>query len=263
VTDLHPREADLVRFAFADSSGASEALARHVGRCTACRDVVDMLRTQANTLRLVSPPVKDVTPDCLDAEAIAALADGSMDLVDAPGALNHLLDCSRCSQEVASGAQVLAAPEVRAEVDRLGSLPEHRHWRRIASSVIVVGAAAAALLFIVERPSSSEVAQPLYREESVTGVAAPHLIAPFGITATVDVFRWTSVPRADRYRITLFARDGSVIWETLTRDTTIVLPDLVRRVPHDTILWRVAAHVGWEDRWATSDLAMVIAPRAR
>jgi hypothetical protein len=71
------------------------------------------------------------------------------------------------------------------------------------------------------------------------------------------------VPRADRYRITVFARDGTVIWEAQTRDTVIALPELVRRTPIDTILWRVQAHVGWEDRWAASDLAVLTMSGAR
>jgi len=71
------------------------------------------------------------------------------------------------------------------------------------------------------------------------------------------------VPRADRYRITVFAPDGAVIFETQTRDTAIALPDRVMRAPSDTILWRVEAHVGWEARWASSDLAILTLNRSR
>ena len=110
-------------------------------------------------------------------------------------------------------------------------------------------------------PTSSTVTHPRYREESVTGAAAPRLVAPLGVVSAMDSFRWTSVPRADRYRITVFARDGSLIGETETRDTVVTLTDFVRRAPDDSILWRVEAHVGWEDRWASSELAMLTVRR--
>jgi hypothetical protein len=125
---------------------------------------------------------------------------------------------------------------------------------------LVAAAAAAALVGILDRTSSSRPTNPLYREESVTGYAAPRLVAPLGAPVSVDAFRWTSVARADHYRITVFAGDGSVVWEALTRDTVITPPDLVRRVPNDTVFWRVAAHVGWEDRWMSSDLGMLTVP---
>jgi hypothetical protein len=110
---------------------------------------------------------------------------------------------------------------------------------------------------MIDRVSTSKGTERSYREESVTGAAAPRLVAPLGTASNLDTFRWTSVPRADRYQLILFARDGSVIWETVTRDTAVATPAFVRHTPNDTILWRVAAHVGWEDRWATSDLAML------
>jgi hypothetical protein len=261
----HPTEAELVGLAFADSGSSVvlEALPRHLAQCTVCHGVVDTLRAQANTLRLVSPPVMDASPNCLEGISIAALAGGSIDPEAAPAALRHLLDCPRCRQEVASVARLLEAPEVAREVDRLEKVLRRRYWRRVVSSVIVGGVAAAGLLVMLDRAPSSKVAKPLYREEGVTGAVAPRLIAPLGAGVALDAFRWTSVPRADRYRITVFARDGSVIWEASTRDTTIMPPDPVRRISTDTVLWRVAAHVGWEDRWATSDLAMLAMHRPR
>jgi hypothetical protein len=118
-------------------------------------------------------------------------------------------------------------------------------------------AAAATLIIVVGRSSSPSLTKPVYREESLTGFSAPRLVAPLGKVAAISAFQWTSVPRADGYRITIYRRDGSLIWEASTRDTVLTPPDLVRGVRDETVLWRVAAHVGWEDRWTASDLAML------
>jgi hypothetical protein len=260
VTDPHPSEAELVRFAFSESSVAQEVPARHLAHCTSCQDVLDMLRTQANSVRLVSSQLIDASPSCLDAEVIAAIAEGSLDLTLAPMVLGHLLDCPRCCHDAASVARLLEASDIRSEVDRLGKPPRRIDRRRFISRALVTAAAAAALFVWVDRTSPSGTTNPLYREESVTGDAAPRLIAPLGAPVSIDAFRWTSVARADHYRITVFARDGSVVWETLTRDTVITPSNLVRRVPSDTVFWRVAAHVGWEDRWTNSDLGMLTLP---
>jgi hypothetical protein len=257
MTDPHPTEAELVRCAFADSYSSHEAVSRHLTRCAECRRVVDVLREEATTLRLAPPPTVDGVQGCLDQESIAALAEGSLDLAATPEAVAHLLACPRCAREVASVARLLEAPEVGRELDRLGQRRSRRYGRRLVGGLIVGGAAAAALLLMLVRAPSSPLPHTPYREESVTATVAPRLVAPLDAAAPRDMFRWTSVPRADRYRITLFARDGSVIWEASTRDTAIALPDLVHLVPNDTVLWRVAAHGGWEDRWATSELAML------
>jgi hypothetical protein len=260
MTDPHPAEAELVRYAFADSYSSHESVSRHLARCAECRRVVDLLRVEATTLRLATPATVDAVKGCLDQESIAALAEGSLDLAATPEAVTHLLSCPRCAREVASVARLLEAPEVGRELDRLGQRRSRRYGRRLVGGVVVGGAAAAAaLLLMLGRAPSSPLPHTLYREESVTGTVAPRLVAPLGgrAAAPLDMFRWTSVPRADRYRITLFARDGSVIWEASTRDTAIAVPDLVHLVPTDTVLWRVAAHGGWEDRWATSELAML------
>ncbi|HEV7593500.1 MAG TPA: hypothetical protein VGO33_00785 [Gemmatimonadaceae bacterium] len=219
-----------------------------------------MLRTQASAMRLVSSPIINASPNCLDAELIAAIAERSLDLTLTPMVLGHLRECPRCCCSAASVARLLEASDIRSEVDRLDKPPQRTERRRDIKRALVAMAAAAALVVLVDRTSSSRAINPLYREESVTGYAAPRLVAPLGAPVSIDDFGWTSVARADHYRITVFARDGSVVWEALTRDTVITPPDLVRRVPNDTVFWRVAAHVGWEDRWTSSDLGMLTVP---
>jgi len=261
VIEAHHEQTELVQLVFADTSLGGDAVSKHVAGCAECRGAVDMLRTEANVMRLAAVPAIDETGDCLDDESIAAFAQGNVGSADAASAVTHLLTCARCREEVASVARLLDAPEVKSEIERLAEHPGGKHRRHLLRVLFVAGALAAGLLIMLV-PGSSQLAKRLYREESVTGAAAPRLVAPVGTMTASDAFRWTSVPRADRYRITVFARDGSVIWEAQTRDTSIAALDHLVRAPSDTILWRVEAHVGWEDRWASSDLAMLTFARS-
>ena len=261
MTNPHLTEAELVRFAFSRLSVAHDAVPPHLAQCTECHRVFDMLRLESNAMRLMSSRA-DASANCLDAELIAAIAEGSDDVAGSPLVLTHLLVCDRCCNEVASVARLLEAPDVRSEVDRLGR-PRQRTLQRVVIGGGLVAAAAAAALVAVGRTSSPTLTKPVYREESVTAFAAPRLVVPLGAVAAINAFQWTSVPRADRYRVTVYSRDGSVIWEALTRDTVLTPPDLVRRTALDTVLWRVAAHVGWEDRWTASDLAVLTVVHGR
>lgn len=214
---------------------------------------------EANALRLSASRGRSVSRRCLDDESIAAFAEGTISSSDRAIAVTHLATCAHCREEVASVARLLEDPAVKSVIEIIPEISGRRHWGRLIGGTVVVGALAAGLVFMLV--PMSKVTQPRYREESVTGAAAPRLVAPVSVVSPPDSFRWTSVPRADRYRVTLFARDGSVIGETQTRDTVITLTDIVRRAPDDSILWRVEAHVGWEDRWASSDLAMLTVRR--
>ena len=263
VIEQHRAETQLVRFAFGDASVAWDETP-HLAECAECRSIVDDIRRQANALRLAAVPTGRGMPDCLDDESILAFADGTIDPADSSrGALTHLLACARCRDEVAAVARLLDDPNVGSAIERLEDPPKRSHGKaRRLIGLLFAGALAAGLIFALV-PRSSDFTKPAYREESVTGAAAPRPVSSTGGAMPHDAFRWTSVPRADRYRITVFARDGSVIWQAQTRDTTIAVPDAVVSAPDDTILWRVDAHVGWEDRWASSDLAILNVHRAK
>jgi len=61
------------------------------------------------------------------------------------------------------------------------------------------------------------------------------------------------VTRADRYRVTLFRADGSLLYQLELPDTAAPLPDSVPLPPGHRYLWKVEARTGW-DRWTTSEL---------
>jgi hypothetical protein len=71
--------------------------------------------------------------------------------------------------------------------------------------------------------------------------------------ARVEALRWAPVTEADRYRVTLFATSGRVLFEATGADTIVVLPDSVALTPGIRYLWKVEARVGF-DRWVASNL---------
>jgi hypothetical protein len=258
VNDSHLTEAELLELALHASS--TDTVLQHVGGCDSCRGAIEVLRAQASALRFLSR-AGDRTEDCLDEESIAGLAEGNIDLGGSPVIITHVLGCARCARELASVSRLLDDEEVRRaqETRHPNGSPARQRWPFVLGGLSV---AAAAMLVVVLRPTlSSKVTKPTYREESVTSVAAPVLISPLGVATAPDTFRWSAVPRADRYRITVFDRGGAVVWETLTRDTAVALPDLLWHSVDATYLWRVEARVGWEDRWAASDLTTLTTRR--
>ena len=262
----HSTAAQLVQFAFLDSSTPIDArVAAHVAHCEGCRSTVEQLRAQANDIRLAPAASSNQSAECLDDETIAMLANGDIDAARATRAFAHLLECGHCCHELASVARLFADSDVRAELEHLAQPA----IRRRALSVRAMGglaavAAAAALIFFVVRPDrlTRPAVKPVYREQSFTAGVPPTLVAPIGAAVPTDTFRWKAVIRANRYRLTVFNRDGSVAWEHETPDTAVALPKVLSRSSDLTFLWRVEARVGWEDRWARSEMATFTLVRA-
>jgi len=97
----------------------------------------------------------------------------------------------------------------------------------------------------------------------MTTTVAPNLIAPIGAVAAADTFRWTSVPRADRYRLTVFDREGTAVWEAEGSDTAMGPPKSITGERGTAYLWKVEARTGW-DRWVASELVeFSVAPTRR
>jgi hypothetical protein len=263
VIDPHPSEVELLQIAAAESSTTCDAsVLLHVAGCDSCRHAIDMLRAQATALRFVSRPGHR-TDDCLDEESIAGIAEGNIDLNGSPAIVTHILGCARCARELAAAARLLDDAEVqRALDDRSTNTAPARRRRPLVIGSLSLAAAAAVLALLGRATLLSKVAKPAYREESVSSVAAPVLISPTGVATAPDTFRWTAVPRANRYRISVFDRSGTVVWEGVTRDTAVAVPDLLWHSANGTYLWGVEARVGWEDRWAASDLAPFTTRRA-
>lgn len=207
--------------------------------------------------RLLSPHARaefSATPDCVDDDTVAALAEGSLEAEDHAAVLSHVAACGRCRSMVASVARALSDPavarEIRAVEDRRRPTGTRRRFRRIGR--IAAGAAAAAVLLLLSWPQQHDEPQP-HRAPPITMAPAPEAIRPVGPVAGASQLTWTSVSGADRYRVALFDGEGAVLFETEGPDTVAALPDSVRPKPGQSYWWQVEARLGF-DRWAASDL---------
>lgn len=201
----------------------------------------DMLR-QVLAAR-VEPEIP--TPDCLDEDLIAALAEGSLDAPARAEAVRHLAACPRCRRAVASVAQALADRSVAREARAAGT-----GWRRAFRIALPAAAAAALLVLVWSRPADDGGTR--HRAPPDAG-AAPVLVAPVGAVAQAPVLVWTPVAGAHRYRVTLFDAQGQVLYETQLGDTVATVPDSIVLAPGRPYLWKVEARTGF-DRWSASDL---------
>jgi len=181
----------------------------------------------------------------LTAMEVAAYVDNGL-VADARARVrSHLAECDECRGEVIA-------------VARLARTGSRYRWK----TLVPLAAAAALVLYLApwQRPSDSTA--PVLREPGVTTIVAPTPIAPRGAVNALPVLTWSSVPLADRYAVTLFDEDGSVLWETQTADTTAVVAPTVRIVVGVPHYWKVAARTE-QGRWVASDLTSFTLSRAR
>lgn len=200
-------------------------------------------------LRAHSRPDESGTPECLDLDALGAMADGSLDAESRSRVLPHLASCARCRSALASISRALTDPELAREIRAVDTPATRRWWR------VVVPVAAAATLLLLVRPAGLFRSPPDggHRAPVLTNGSAPAGMVPTGVVASVTQLLWRSVAGADRYRVTLFDAGGRVLYEVEPRDTVVSLPDSLRLAPGQRYLWRVEAQVGF-DRWVASDL---------
>ncbi|MBI3982318.1 MAG: hypothetical protein HY337_05360 [Gemmatimonadetes bacterium] len=188
----------------------------------------------------------EATPQCLDDDTIAALAEGTLDAEARAAALPHLAGCAACRVAVASVSRALSDPSVAREIK-----PRTRLLRRGFYRIALPLAAAAALVLILARPRP-DIDQTLHRAPTITAGVSPTPVAPVGRVATATSLRWSAVEGADRYRVTLFDVEGRALYETEVTGVVAALPDSVVLVPGRPYLWKVEARTGF-DRWSASD----------
>jgi hypothetical protein len=197
-------------------------------------------------------------PDCLDEEIIAAVVDGTMAPAARKAVTGHLASCARCRGAVASVVRGLADTAVAREITAI----DRRLGTRIIRFVLPALAAAALVLLLV-RPRTTDDGISSHRAPTITAAAAPVPLTPVAAVGEARVLRWTAVPGADRYHVTLFDAGGRVRYEVQLADTVLPLPDSVTLVPGQSYLWSVEARIGW-DRWSSSPLTeFSVVPVAR
>ena len=234
---------------------ADPTIAVHVATCPECQEQVAWIREATGQLRAAAPSRWTETAQCLSEAALAAFVDGQSRGVVLEAAVAHLAGCGRCRAMVAAVARLATAVGVAREVP--AARPLWRRWQ------VPVAAAAAVLLTVVAWPHGNDQIGTGHRAPTITAAAAPVPLAPVAAVADARVLRWSAVPGADRYHVTLFDAGGRVRYETQLADTVAALPDSVALVPGQSYLWSVEARIGW-DRWTSSPLtefSVVRAPR--
>lgn len=237
---------------------ADPSVGEHVAGCAVCAAEVARLRAAIDLMRVSTTSTHaPETSHCLTAHALAAFVARTATEDDRARWMEHLAGCSHCAGAVASIARALASDEIAREV-RAVELPNTRRWQR----AVLPLAGAAVLALLLARPSLSPPSLPPHRSTPVTEYPAATLIAPIGHVADMTPLRWRAVPMADRYRVTLFAAGGDVVYEDIVTDTVVTLPDSVPLRSGETYFWTVAASTGW-DRWVNSEWAEFSTERVR
>jgi len=238
----HPAPELLVPYAMGANDAAT---ARHVATCAACQAEIERMRETAGLLRSPASLERRVeTPDCLDELVVADFVEGRLGPEARAPVVAHLLTCARCRALVKATAD--AAAQLPADPEGRGNT-----WRRWTVP-LGVAAAAALLVVLLPRRGDDESTGGL-REPPLTSTVGPAPIAPRATVAQLSRFVWSSVPHAERYRLRLYDREGTVAWRTETTDTFTVLPDSVGLSRGVSYFWRVEAETEWR-RWAASDL---------
>ena len=186
-------------------------------------------------------------PDCLEAETVAALADGSLPSGRRSVAVAHLAVCGHCRVELAAICSALHDPAVDGAIRHSRPTPALAR-ARVAGLSLLACAAAAILIVAVRRPNQETT--PQLRDDALPAVA-PVALAPNGSLPALSPFRWSRVSGADLYHVTVFTNDGTIAWEAETSDTTIAAPATAGLRPDVDYFWKVDARTEF-DRWSGS-----------
>lgn len=197
---------------------------------------------------------------CLDELSIAALAEGSAASTARTTAIEHLSQCDACRAQLADVCAALRDPALSAAIEPL--TPRRRTQPRTGArgGLLVTLAAAAVVAFAIGLTdvAAPGAGDPVLRDDTVTDAASrsPSTLAPLGAVTMAEarILRWSTVPGADAYRVTVFTDDGTVMSERLTADTTAAMSASAVLVPGFRYFWKVEARTSF-DRWVGSGLA--------
>ncbi|MGD8867848.1 MAG: zf-HC2 domain-containing protein [Gemmatimonadales bacterium] len=254
-----PGDYEKILWLFDDLPGNDRArVADHIASCQRCAEDLVSLRRAVTLLEAhegAGTPKDD--NECLDEADLAGWVDGSLDSESRASVLSHVSNCPRCRHAAASLVGALrsdpVAPAIR-ELER-SDVPAHALGRRRRYRLGAVAAAIAAVLagIVFLRPTDLEIEEAAHRDVSPGAISLPQPIAPLGELAAVEAFTWSAVSGADRYRLTVFDEEGTVVWEAETEETRLAVPTTVRFERGVQFFWKVHARVGF-DRWLDSEL---------
>jgi hypothetical protein len=256
------KEALLEYWATTRSSDPSpDPVGAHVAVCVRCQGELAELGNTVGFIAVAGAAAARPASPCLDDVVIAALAHHDLDRTTQSRAVDHLVLCGDCRSRFSTVWGMLADEAVAAEIHRIERLPRPAghagRWLRLG-----VGLAGAAAIVLLIRTAGAPSGRVRDREEPVTLISAPSPLQPAGSVTRVDSMSWRAVPRAHQYRVILFARNGSTVWEGQTGDTVVAVPPSISLVPGATYFWKVEARTDW-NRWTASGLVEIRIATAR
>jgi hypothetical protein len=217
-------------------------------------------------------------PEHFDEIALSELADAAhgSDISDAR--LAHLATCQHCRLELGSIAALMRDPQVSFELHRqrqltLVAAPPSRvsaaalpSLRRRSLHIVAGAVAAAAVLLLGIRLVTPKMPTTglsrAFRHASIEVADAPKLRAPVGEVGEKQTLVWTSVAKADLYRVTIFDASGRTVYEAEVPDTVVAWsPDSLTHWTGE-LRWRVKARTS-ADRWVDSDFGTLSTERAK
>ena len=191
--------------------------------------------------------------DCLDEIALAELADGLSDRSERASRIAHVASCGRCREQLSSILRLLSDEEVAAEVRQQDRAAAPARSRRGWLRAVPLVAAAVIVAIALPRYRPSTRVTPVHRESTDGSGSGPAILSPTGDVRDAHVLRWSALPGADLYRVTLYDGTSKVVFEAEAHDTSVGLPDSVTIVPERSYLWKVQARTGI-GRWEASEL---------
>lgn len=244
----------LVEAALAASPRLPDALRRHLRECERCRLEIKGVRELAATLTRTAASSDPPSAACLDDTALAAAIDGVAG-EERMEEIAHLASCSHCRARLADVIRLLHDVD-RAALEGALERPARFRIAGTLTATLVAATLAGVMLLRPARPPEGMTGTPTadsqHRESAITMTVAPRILAPGSSAARGDSLAWTSVPYADRYRVTVFDDEGTLVLDRETPDTTLPMQPELTRSPGAVFLWKVEARTGW-DRWVASE----------
>ncbi len=138
--------------------------------------------------------------------------------------------------------RVMASDALRKEFALLSAVAEgERHTAPTRRSWWPLAAAAAVLLVAggVTWQMRERAGDDVVRGDRGT----IELVSPRDVLPAGRLFTWRATATASRYRLQVRDAAGGVVFDSLTRDTTMVLPDSVRLAPGTEYRWWIRAEL--------------------
>lgn len=190
----------------------------------------------------------------LDENDLARYVEGQIGEAERQDVEAHLAECPECSERVAETRRALDEireqeappldPEVRRKAEALGTEEKEGRSRKrrpfrpaaIAGALVLLLGLAGVLYWQLQGPDPTRLRSST--EGDVLTAWAP---ADGARVSEPPVLAWEEVSGAFAYRVTLYAPDGTVLWEKDTTTTRVPLPADVSLTEGRRYLWRAAA----------------------